>query len=56
MVDQAKKVETASCAFKKNNEELVQAFNKAISDMYTDGSYSRISSKWFGSDISESHR
>ncbi|MNH94540.1 L-cystine-binding protein TcyA precursor [compost metagenome] len=56
IVDQTKEVETASFAFRKNNEEVVKAFDKALSDMYADGTYAKISTKWFGRDISEGYR
>jgi cystine transport system substrate-binding protein len=39
--------------FRKGNKDLVQAVNKAISDMKSDGSYLKISKKWFGTDVSK---
>lgn len=53
IVDQSEEQDTASFAFRKNNEEIIQAINKALSDMHADGTYATISSKWFGKDISE---
>ncbi|MFD0695347.1 transporter substrate-binding domain-containing protein [Paenibacillus sp. GCM10027628] len=53
IVDKSKELDTASFAFRKNNEEVINAFNKALNDMHSDGTYAAISSKWFGKDISE---
>ena len=39
--------------FNKGNEELVNAFNEALSEMKTDGTYLAISQKWFATDVSE---
>lgn len=39
--------------FRKDNKELVDAVNKALSDMKEDGSYLKISKKWFGEDVSK---
>ena len=39
--------------FNKGNKELVDAFNKALSEMKADGTYLAISKKWFGADVSE---
>lgn len=37
----------------KGNKELVDAINKAITDMKADGTYLKISKKWFGADVSK---
>lgn len=37
--------------FRKGNETLVEAVNKALNDMIGDGTYSAISQKWFGEDV-----
>lgn len=37
----------------KGNKELVEAINKALSDMKNDGTYLKISQKWFGADVSK---
>jgi len=39
--------------FNKNNPELVEAVNKALADMKQDGTYLKISEKWFGADVSK---
>ena len=39
--------------FNKGNKELVDATNKALTDMKADGTYSKISIKWFGTDVSK---
>lgn len=39
--------------FRKNSNELVEAVNRALSDMKKDGTYLRISKKWFGTDVSK---
>jgi cystine transport system substrate-binding protein len=37
----------------KGNNELVEAVNKALSDIKADGTYLKISQKWFGEDVSK---
>lgn len=37
--------------FRKNNQTLVDAVNKALKDMIDDGTYKKISEKWFGEDV-----
>lgn len=39
--------------FNKGNKELVDAVNKALADMKNDGTYLKISEKWFGEDVSK---
>ena len=39
--------------FKKGNKELVAAVNKALAGMKSDGTYLKISNKWFGTDVSK---
>jgi L-cystine transport system substrate-binding protein len=39
--------------FNKGNTELVDAVNKALADMKADGTYLKISDKWFGTDVSK---
>jgi len=39
--------------FRKNNKELVDAVNKVLADMKSDGTYLKISEKWFGTDVSK---
>lgn len=37
--------------FRKGNETLVEAVNKALNEMIEDGTYLKISEKWFGEDV-----
>jgi L-cystine transport system substrate-binding protein len=37
--------------FRKNSDTLVDAVNKALKDMVDDGTYTKISEKWFGEDV-----
>jgi L-cystine transport system substrate-binding protein len=39
--------------FNKGNAELVDAVNKALDEMKADGTYLKISEKWFGEDVSK---
>ena len=39
--------------FRKDNKELVDAVNGALDDMKKDGTFEKISSKWFGTDVSK---
>lgn len=39
--------------FRKGNQDLVDAVNKAIDGMMKDGTYLKISQKWFGADVSK---
>lgn len=39
--------------FNKGNPELVAAVNQALSDMQADGTYLKISQKWFNEDVSK---
>ena len=39
--------------FNKGNKELVEAVNKALEEMTADGTYTNISNKWFGTDVSK---
>lgn len=43
--------ERVGIAIQKDNKDLLDAVNKALSDMQADGSYEAISKKWFGADI-----
>ena len=38
---------------KKGNKELLAAINKALADIKADGTYLKISQKWFGEDVSK---
>lgn len=37
--------------FRKGNETLVEAVNKALDEIIEDGTYAKISEKWFGEDV-----
>lgn len=37
--------------FRKGSDELVEAVNKALAEMIDDGTYLKISEKWFGEDV-----
>ena len=37
--------------FRKGNETLVNEVNKALNEMIEDGTYLKISEKWFGEDV-----
>jgi cystine transport system substrate-binding protein len=39
--------------FRKGNEDFVKAVNGALADMQKDGTYLKISKKWFGEDVSK---
>lgn len=39
--------------FRKDNKELVDAVNKALTDIKSDGTYLKISEKYFGADVSK---
>ncbi|WP_034341931.1 transporter substrate-binding domain-containing protein [Deinococcus misasensis] len=39
--------------FQKNNPKFAAAINKALDDMKNDGTYLKISKKWFGKDVSK---
>ncbi|CDQ20578.1 amino acid ABC transporter substrate-binding protein [Halobacillus karajensis] len=39
--------------FRQGNDELVKAVNEALQEMKDDGTYSEISEKWFGEDVSK---
>ena len=39
--------------FRKDNPDLVKAVNKALADMKADGTYLKISNKYFGEDVSK---
>lgn len=53
VVDEEGNAQPSAIMFKKGNKELVAAVNKAFNDMKADGTYSKISNKWFGSDVSK---
>lgn len=40
-------------AFRKGSPELIEAVNKALKEIQTDGTFLKISQKWFGEDVSK---
>ena len=46
-------VESNAIPFRKGNPRFKQAVDKALADMKADGSYAKISNKWFGRDVSK---
>lgn len=53
VVDEMKTTDQNGILFNKGNKELIDAVNKALSDMKADGTYLKISQKWFGEDVSK---
>lgn len=53
MVDQQSNAAKSAFLFRKGSTELVQKINKALSDMQKDGTYLKISKKYFGQDVSK---
>lgn len=47
------KVESNAIPFRKGNPKFAQALNKALADLKADGSFAKISTKWFGRDVSK---
>ncbi len=45
--------EKIAVAIRKDNPKFVEAVNKALKEMREDGTYAKISEKWFGRDISK---
>jgi len=52
IVDRQEEAAQSGLLFRKGNEELVQAVNEALQEMFDDGTYLEISEKWFGEDVS----
>lgn len=53
VVAEQQNAEQSAIMFNKGNKELVDAVNKALADMKSDGTYLKISNKWFGADVSK---
>ncbi|WP_027416996.1 amino acid ABC transporter substrate-binding protein [Aneurinibacillus terranovensis] len=53
VVAEQKQGSASGMLFNKGNKELVDAVNKALTDMKNDGTYLAISKKWFGTDVSK---
>jgi len=53
IVAEADDVAQSGLMFRKGNETLVEAVNKALNEMIEDGTYDEISEKWFGENVLE---
>ncbi len=53
VVAEADDASQSGAVFAKNSPELVEAANKALADMHSDGTYAKISEKYFGEDVSK---
>lgn len=53
IVDTDKNADKNAIILKKNKKELLDAINKALTDMKSDGTYLKVSQKWFGTDVSK---
>lgn len=53
VVDESSDASQSAALFNKGSEDLVQAVNKALADMKSDGTYLKISEKYFGEDVSK---
>ncbi|WP_445491869.1 amino acid ABC transporter substrate-binding protein [Niallia sp. 03133] len=51
IADTADDVAQSGLMFRQNNDTLVEAVNKALKEMIDDGTYTKISEKWFGEDV-----
>lgn len=53
IVARAEDAAQSGLMFRKGNPELVEAVNEALQAMHEDGTYAKISEKWFGEDVSK---
>ncbi|GIN84261.1 amino acid ABC transporter substrate-binding protein [Heyndrickxia sporothermodurans] len=53
VVYEEKKATSNGFLFRKNSKELVDAVNGALAEIKKDGTYLKISKKWFGTDVSK---
>jgi cystine transport system substrate-binding protein len=53
IVAEAADVSQSGFMFRKGNETLVNAVNKALDEIIEDGTYEKISNKWFGENVLE---
>ncbi|WP_163100454.1 amino acid ABC transporter substrate-binding protein [Peribacillus alkalitolerans] len=53
VVDEADDASQSGLMFRKGSETLVEEVNKALDDMIKDGTYEKISVKWFGENVLE---
>ncbi|MDL0435193.1 MULTISPECIES: amino acid ABC transporter substrate-binding protein [unclassified Niallia] len=51
IADTADDVAQSGLMFRKGSDSLVDEVNKALQDMIDDGTYTKISEKWFGEDV-----
>ena len=51
IVAQREEASQSGLMFRKGNEPLVEEVNKALNEMIDDGTYLKISEKWFGEDV-----
>lgn len=51
LVDTSKDASQSGFMFRKNSNTLIDSVNKALSDIINDGTYKKISEKWFGEDV-----
>ncbi|WP_110928694.1 amino acid ABC transporter substrate-binding protein [Bacillus massiliglaciei] len=52
IADEADDAAASGLMFRKDSDKLVEEVNKALADMKKDGTYAKISEKWFGEDVS----
>jgi L-cystine transport system substrate-binding protein len=52
-LDNSGDADKSAVLLRKGNPELVAAINKALADMKADGTYAKISDKYFGKDVSQ---
>ncbi len=51
IVDTSEDASASGFMFRKKSDSLVDAVNKALKEMIDDGTYTKISEKWFGDDV-----
>jgi L-cystine transport system substrate-binding protein len=51
VVDTSEEASVSGLMFRKKSDTLVEAVNKALTEMIDDGTYKKISEKWFGEDV-----
>lgn len=51
IVDTSEDASASGLMFRKKSESLVDEVNKALQEMISDGTYKKISEKWFGVDV-----
>jgi cystine transport system substrate-binding protein len=53
IVAQQSNADYSAAIIRKNEPELLAAINKALADIKADGTYAKISDKYFGQDVSQ---